>query len=372
LNDHIHIICLDSPAPPDYGGAIDMYYKIQALAEIGKKITLHYFEYNRSRNIEAIIPYCEKIYSYKRNRHSGYKLNQPHIVASRINNELIERLNKDDHPILAEGIHCTGIIPFLNNKNRKIIVRVHNNEAIYYLHLADTETNLMKKSYFLRESKLLKHYQLSLPHYVQYACLSHKDKAVFKTEYNLPKVEFLPCFIPWQEVTSYTGIGRYCLYHGNMVVSENSKAAEWLIQNVFSSLTVPFIIAGKGISSRIKSLTKKHSHIQLIDSPNNEEMDELIRNAHINILPSMNKTGVKLKLLHALIEGRFCITNNAGVNGSGLEEFVEVAETAELITEKIRNLYDMPFTQLHQQERKTIVSDLYNNKKNAQLLNASL
>lgn len=372
MKDHVHIICLDSPAPPDYGGAIDMYYKIQALAEIGKKIILHYFEYNPWRNIESIIPYCEKIYSYKRNRYRGFKLNQPHIVASRINKELIEKLNNDNHPILAEGIHCTGIIPFLKNKNRKTVVRIHNNETIYYLQLASAEGNLVKKSYFLRESKLLKHYQLSLPHYVQYACLSHNDKEIFKTEYNLRKVEFLPCFIPWQDVTSNTGIGKYCLYHGNMNVSENSKAAEWLIKNVFSSLTVPFIIAGKNIVPEIKKLTTNLSHIQIIDSPKNSEMDELIRNAHINILPSFNKTGVKLKLLHAIIDGRFCITNNAGVSGSGLEEYVEVAEAAELITEKIQNLYDKPFTQQHQQERRTIISDLYNNRKNAQLLNAWL
>jgi glycosyltransferase involved in cell wall biosynthesis len=157
-----------------------------------------------------------------------------------------------------------------------------------------------------------------------------------------------------------------------MTISENSKAAEWLIQNVFSSLTVPFIIAGKNIGQHIKRLAKKHSHIQTIVSPDNIQMDKLIRNAHINILPSLNKTGVKLKVLHALIEGRYCITNKAGVIGSGLEDLVQIAETPEAMIETIRNILDTPFTELHQQGRRTIISDLYNNKKNALLINSWL
>ena len=49
MNEPIHIVCLDAPAPPDYGGAIDMYYTIIALAKTGRKPILHYFEYGEKK-----------------------------------------------------------------------------------------------------------------------------------------------------------------------------------------------------------------------------------------------------------------------------------------------------------------------------------
>ena len=52
----LHIICLDAPSPPNYGGAIDMYYKIRALALAGTRIILHYFAYREGRgNANACI-----------------------------------------------------------------------------------------------------------------------------------------------------------------------------------------------------------------------------------------------------------------------------------------------------------------------------
>ncbi len=33
VEQHLHIISFDVPAPPDYGGVIDVYYKAKALAE---------------------------------------------------------------------------------------------------------------------------------------------------------------------------------------------------------------------------------------------------------------------------------------------------------------------------------------------------
>ena len=44
---HLHIISFDIPYPPDYGGVVDVFYKIKALSLLGIKIHLHCFEYGR-------------------------------------------------------------------------------------------------------------------------------------------------------------------------------------------------------------------------------------------------------------------------------------------------------------------------------------
>lgn len=368
MNDRLHIVCLDAPAPPSYGGAIDMYYKIIALSDSGKKISLHYFNYSKKRNIDSIKKYCLEVYSYKRkNFLQTFPFTKPFIVASRINHDLIRRLNQDRHPILLEGIHCAGIIKKIHNPER-VVLRIHNDEAIYYKNLAKTEKNWLKQIYFLLESVLLNKFQKGLKKNIKLAALSLADINFYQRKYSFTSLHFIPCFIPWQSLHTMRGMGTYCLYHGNMEISENEAAAEWLIKNVFSSINTPFIIAGRSISKSLHSMGKTYKHITLISNPSIDELDALIRNAHVNILPSFNNTGVKLKLIHALFEGRFCLSNDSGIKGSGLTNEVLIANDPESIQSHIEALFKREFTEKDIAERKAIVT-IYNNKVNAEKLN---
>ena len=97
-------------------------------------------------------------------------------------------------------------------------------------------------------------------------------------------------------------------------------------------------------------------------------MQLLIQNAQINILPSFNKTGVKLKLLNALYNGRHCIVNQAGIEGSGLNDLCFIEETADGFIEKIKELFIKPFTVKEMQYRGTALKKLYNNHQNALII----
>jgi hypothetical protein len=72
-------------------------------------------------------------------------------------------LKRRQHPVVLEGVHCAGIIPYLKKEDRNIVVRLQNDEAVYYRRLAETESNFFKSSYYRRESRLLKKYQHTLP-----------------------------------------------------------------------------------------------------------------------------------------------------------------------------------------------------------------
>src|SRR5687767_2494452 len=160
-----------------------MFFKIKALAQKGKKIILHYFDYNPLRNAEGLEHDCIEIHTYHRKPIlNALPLSQPFIIQSRINEKLVKRLNEDNHPILMEGLHCTGIIEGLNNHER-IIVRMHNEEAFYYKQLAQAEQSFIKRQYFLQESKLLKQYQQHFNKHIKLACLSETDMDVFQNQY---------------------------------------------------------------------------------------------------------------------------------------------------------------------------------------------
>jgi hypothetical protein len=369
LSDLIHIVCLDAPAPPNYGGAIDMYYKIISLSAAGKRIILHYFDYNPGRNAAGLEKYCAAIYTYKRKGFmASVSWREPYIVRSRVNQILIDRLNEDNHPILLEGIHCTGILPGLKNRER-VIVRMHNEEASYYRRLAGAEQNPIRRSYLLFEAFLLKKYYRRLPRQIKLACLSQTDITVLKERYGLLRSTFIPCFIPWQSVEGIQGKGNYCLYHGNMKVAENEAAALWLVKHVFARMTTPFVIAGTGISTRLSSAVKNYRHISIVNNPSITEIDELIREAHINVLPSLNSTGVKLKVLHAVCTGRFCLVNRKAVAGSGIATGVMVAESPEDYIRLITELSGLPFSAEDKKNRQEILS-VYDNFRNAEMLSA--
>ena len=50
----LHIVSFDIPWPPNYGGIIDVFYKIRALHGAGVQIHLHCFEYQRQQS--SVIP----------------------------------------------------------------------------------------------------------------------------------------------------------------------------------------------------------------------------------------------------------------------------------------------------------------------------
>ena len=186
------------------------------------------------------------------------------------------------------------------------------------------------------------------------------------------KNSLIPVFLPYDAVNISAGKGSYCLYHGNLSINENEIAALWLMEKVFNSIKIPLIIAGKNPSKKLKSEAKKYKFVSIVESPTEENMQLLIQNAQINVLPSFNKTGVKLKLLNALHNGRHCIVNNAGTEGSGLNELCVIAESANNFKEQMVLLFNQPFTQKEMQNRSTALKHLYNNEKNARIISEML
>ena len=64
----LHIVAFDVPFPANYGGVIDIFYRIKALARLDVKIVLHCFIYGGKEPHPELDKYCEQVYYYKRRR----------------------------------------------------------------------------------------------------------------------------------------------------------------------------------------------------------------------------------------------------------------------------------------------------------------
>ncbi len=372
MNNHLHIVCLDVPYPVDYGGVFDLFHKIKSLSAAGVNIHLHCFEYGRGEQ-PVLNDYCSEVSYYVRHEgHKGFSHKLPYIVCSRSNGQLLDRLLQDDYPILLEGVHCTYLLNDERFSERRIILRLHNVEYQYYRQLYHSEKSLWKKMYYLHESNMLRQYERRISGKVKILAVSAKDSEQYRTEFGAEDIETLPVFLPYEEVRSKEGTGCFCLYHGNLSVPENEQAVIWLLKKVFYSLELPLIISGKHPSARLERLIGDYPHACLIADPSEEEMQDLIAKAQVNILPSFNCTGVKLKLLNALFNGRHCVVNGEAVEGSGLAEICAVAEGAEAMRRMVTNLYRQPMRSEDIERRKSVLGALYNNEGNLQKLLQSI
>lgn len=367
-DNSIHIISFNIPYPPNYGGVIDVFYKIKALHSAGIKIHLHCFEYGREIP-EQLNSLCEHIYYYKRNTSILSALScTPYIVKSRKSEALIQNLLKNDYPILFEGLHTCYYIKDERLADRLKIYRESNIEHLYYYNLFKSEKNLFKRLYFLSAAFKLRIYQRMLKYADLMLVVSESDTSYLMNKFPINEVIYLPSFHSNDIVSAQSGLGKYVLYHGNLSVAENDQAASYLINKVFKDIEIPFLIAGLNPSERLKSLVAKHKNITLIANPDEDAMEKLLAEAQINILITFQATGLKLKLLNTLYSGRYCVVNSKMLAGTALDSLCHIADTPESLKEKLNLLFNKEFDASEIEKRKIVLSKNYSNTTNLQKL----
>jgi hypothetical protein len=364
----LHIVCHDVPYPPDYGGVFDLYYKIRTLHEEGIKMHLHCFTSGREEQ-PILKTLCEQVYYYPRKTgHKGFSHQLPYIVCSRSSPELLERLLQDEDPILLEGVHSTYLLQDNRFAGRKIFLRLHNVESVYYRQLASSSSSWFKKLYYLHESSVLRKYEKRIASNWPLLAVTQSDADLAAVIYQSKNIRVVPVFLPFQQIESPQGTGCYCLYHGNLSVDENEKAVIWLLEKVFRDLSIPFLVAGKNPGPKLYRAVSKFKNCCMVPDPSDQELKDIISKAQIHVIPSFNCTGIKLKLLNALFNGRHCVVNAEAVEGTGLKEVCHLAEGAGEFKTVIENLYERPFTFLDLQWRREKLQSQYNNHQTASSL----
>lgn len=335
----IHIVSLDVPFPPDYGGMIDVFYRIKALHSLGFSIILHCFTYGRGAP-EELKAYCREVHYYsRRKRMIDLFSKRPFVVQTRISRALLNRLLEDDYPVFLEGLHCCWYLEHPGMQERVTIVRTHNIEHDYYNGLMKNASGF-KRLFFSSEAEKLKNYEpvLSKADYV--LSIKRSDKEYFE-KWNVNTL-LLPASVPELKVDQVSVLKDYCLFHGNLSVSENDLAATWLLENVIPELNgIPFIIAGKQPSGSLKKLAEKH-RVKLVENPSDEAMGRLISEARVHVLPSTQDTGLKLKLLAALQTAGTVIVNTNMIRGNDLEKYCIVAGSPEEFAVAVRQEFTKP------------------------------
>jgi hypothetical protein len=287
----------------------------------------------------------------------------PYIVSTRKDDLLLENLLKDNSPILFEGLHTCYFLAHPQLKKRFKIVRMHNIEHEYYAKLEDAESNFFKKYFFSKEAVRLKEYEKIIQHANLILAISPNDELYFKQHHK--NVKHITAFHSNDNMCNLIGKGDYILYHGNLSVGENDEAARFLVNTIFNEIDMPFYIAGNKPSALLKKAIEGKSHIKLFEHLSTEQITELIQKAQINMLPTFQNTGIKLKLINVLFQGRFVVANSTMVNNTGMEKLCIIANTPTEFKTAITKLMGQNFTEEDIEKRKHILQSRFDNHKNA-------
>lgn len=363
LNEkHLHIISFDNPFPPNYGGVIDVFYKIKALHQLGIKIYLHCFCLERNQVSNELKAITEKVFLYPKNRNPLFLFSPiPMSVISRFDKKLIENITKIDAPILVEGLQSSMIINRFDLKKHKVILRLHNIESNFYAGMSKNETSFLKKTLYRIEANKYKNYQEKINQFQHVFGLSHYECEFLATQ--TKNWSYLPVFHGNEINNQLSEFGDFALYHGDLRLADNKKAAAFCI-SLFKKINhFKLIIASSNGKEFIENLIGESSNIEFVELENHDHLESLLNKAHLNILLSFQKSGTKLKIINALHRSRFCLINENMVDDERILKLCEVATTEEEFIDAINRLKSKPY--LDNEIRKNTLKEVYNDAENA-------
>lgn len=346
-------MAFDIPYPPNYGGVIDIYYKIKKLNEIGCQIILHTYKYGSRKENKKLNDLCTEVYYYDRKKSLKHFFSlTPFIIVSRTSKKLTKRLQNNHYPIIFEGLHTTSPLVYNEVLCKRAFVRTHNIEHQFYFGLCKSEQNIFKKIFFWTEGLKLKKYEKILDKVEGIFTISKADQKYFSTKYGY-KTKYIPVFHPTTtpSIAISSNTKKFLLYHGDLRVPDNIRASIYLI-NIFKNSPYRLVIASSFEKKRILKQIAKHKNISFKNITDKNNLSELLAKAQINILITFQKTGIKLKLMNCLFKGKHIIANTKMIDDTGLEDLCHLANSKQAILEKTKNLLYKEFIQNDRKKRK--------------------
>ncbi len=362
--EELDIVSFDNPFPPVYGGAIDVYYRVQALHDLGVKVHLHcYHKPDRppSAELEKI---ATSVQYYQRKSGLLPALSKrPFVASSRYSRALIDDLQSRSGPILFEGLHTCAISSAAQISHRPRFVRMHNVEWEYYRSLADTANSTLRRLHFRRESAKLRRFERTVLKSMDgVLAISQSDLEYFRERHE--NVSLIPAFHQYNRVEVRQGEGSYVLFQGDLTVDDNFNVIRALANQV-ADLGIEVRIAGRTSGNDMIINAFDRDNLTLFPDVSTDEMRELMLGAQVHVIDSNITSGFKLKLIGALHTARHVVARRVLVS-KDLRNVVNTYSDRNEIGQIVRPLMQRPVSPEDIAVRRRLVEPMFSNTQNAQ------
>jgi len=342
MNKKILILSPDVPFPDNYGGALDMWKRVEYLKGMGFSIHLVslYRDDSRLKQFEASEQYKVVDVHVPVKYQPSFSLKMlwyPAAMTIRsIGRADLRRIKQQllSHYDYALIENSKSILTFSELKRHiairfdKVYVRMQNCEWEYYEYMANAETSLLKKIFYTTESIKFRLSEKKLAEDKSVDGLlfiSERDKNFYGPQ--VQKSMVLPVFLsPTEKEVSFSTRKNLLLFIGNLELSDNVAAVEKLCGYLKDWLKVhpdcKLVIAGKNKSGVNPFASFDAENIEVMFNIPHDKKEQLIEDAKVFCSFSMNPAGVKLKTLEGASAGLPILANNNACDGSGLESVV--------------------------------------------------
>ncbi|WP_438349491.1 glycosyltransferase family 4 protein [Paenibacillus sp. FA6] len=344
------VVCSDFPYPADHGGRVDTWGRIKVLAELGWKIHLVVCgkQMPSDADMKVVYRYVEDIKLCERR---SKLVDLLYVIPMQVQSRNVLRyvnIDEDYDYVLLEGDYVYPILsnPHINHNN--VILRVHNDEAVYFKALARSTKNRIHKLYYHMESWKFKTLQKRMIQKVdKYLFISNKEFEIFQSLHPATKSLFLPPPVTRDAFLANTFQSKNVIFIGSLFMPNNREAIEWYLAHIhplmLKETDYKFIIAG---NSRKQSLSWLESYdmtnVVVHDTP--ESLDDIYSSGYLFVNPMRNGAGVKLKTIEAIQNGLPVISTSIGYEGTGLvhNKHIMVADKPEEFYHSMKQLFDNP------------------------------
>lgn len=355
MTQKILVIAPDFPYPPNHGGRVDVWTRLVALKEAGYNVDLLVSVKEDPSKEDVVI--VSRVVNRLMIVHRGSPLSgmfgwRPHQVENRRSLASIN-LSENYYAAIIEGSPCGAVLRNPSLCAEHVILRVHNDESLYFRKLALSSRNPLKVLYYFIESaRFSLHEALLYRRLKDFLFISRDEYLRFIHRYGEKHALFLPpiaSFAPSGENRpNLRGHEKRVLFIGSLFMPNNRDGLVWYMKNVHPLLRdiqgYKFVVAGNSKGQSVQWLTDGAygNEIEFHDSP--PSLDSLYKSASVFINPMRFGAGMKIKTIEAICQGLPMVSTTTGLEGTGLTDGLHVfqADVPEVFAQRVREILESP------------------------------
>lgn len=345
----ILVVTSDFIYPPNHGARVDIWNRIKCFYDMGFKIDIVYTTKKRPlvQYEKIVMKYVNRlILVYRKNKIFSILSIKPFSMKVREKIKKIKLKYEYDY-VFIEGGTSTIILENKTLKYKHVILRVHNDDVVYYKQLMESENIWWRKLYYLIESYKYKYLEkYILKKISNFMFISYDEMQKYKRKYKDINACFLPSAVEFnfkkQSLNS-----KNVLIVCSLFMINNKEAIRFYIEKIHPLLCdiqdYNLIIAGNSRGEGIewiKKISNQYNNIKIFDTP--ENLDAIYKMASVFVNPMLHGAGVKLKTINAIVNGLPVVSTYIGNEGTGLKNKIQIYVTNEIFqyVKYIRKLLD--------------------------------
>ncbi len=246
-----------------------------------------------------------------------------------------------------ESIFLAPYVPVIRrHSNAPVILRTHNVENQIWQRMAMSERNCCKRWYIKHLALTLRAYEREhVNNFDGVVSITDNDADYFRSEGCRKPIVTIPFAIT---PVSVDGVAEQpgTLFHlGSMDWLPNQEGVRWFLDRVWPLIhsqmpSLTLHLAGRRMSDQLLNLKLEGVHI-VGEVP---DAATFIASKQINVVPLLSGSGIRVKIIEAMSQGKAVITTTVGAQGIGAVDgrHLLIADTPERFAAQIRRCVDDP------------------------------